>query len=300
MRILLTGGTGFIGQSLCAQLQRGGHRLTVWSRHPRAAAMRLPGVHVIEDLAEATEIEAVVNLAGEPLVGRRWTARRKQAIRDSRIGTTEKLLRWMTPQLRRPHVLVSGSAIGYYGPRDDTPLDESAPPGDDFAAQLCRDWEHEAMEAEALGLRVCRLRTGLVLGPDGGALGQMLTPFRLGLGGPIGDGQQWFSWVHREDLVSLIQWLLENETAGGAYNGTAPEPVRQRDFAKALGRVLRRPAVVPTPAFMLRLLFGEGADLITTGQRVLPVHAMAEGFVFRFLSLASALDDVLSRDPRTL
>ncbi|GGD45104.1 TIGR01777 family oxidoreductase [Pseudoxanthomonas indica] len=293
MRILITGGSGFIGQALCAHLQRVGHRLTVWSRHPRQAAQRLPGVHVIEDLAEANEIEAVVNLAGEPLVARRWNARRKQQIRDSRIGTTEKLLRWMAPQLRRPHVLVSGSAVGYYGPRDDTPLDESAAPGEDFAALLCRDWEHEAMEAEALGLRVCRLRTGIVLGPDGGALQKMLLPFRLGLGGPIGDGRQWFSWIHREDLIGLIQWLLEHDHAGGAYNGTAPEPVPQREFARTLGRVLHRPAFLPMPAFALRLALGEASTLLLTGQRVLPVHAMAEGFAFRHPALEGALREVV-------
>ena len=144
----------------------------------------------------------------------------------------------MAPRLRRPHVLVSGSAIGYYGAHGDTLLDESTPAGDDFAAVLCRDWEHAAMQAEDLGLRVCRLRTGIVLGADGGALGKMLPPFRWGLGGPIGHGRQWMSWIHREDLIGLIQWLLEFESAGGAYNGTAPEPVRNREFARTLGRVM--------------------------------------------------------------
>lgn len=295
MRILLTGGTGFIGRALCARLLAGGHRLTVWSRCPAAARQLLPGVSVIEDLAEAGEIEAVVNLAGEPLVGRRWDARRKQAIRDSRLGTTAKLLRWMTPQLRRPHVLVSGSAIGYYGAHGDSLLDESSAAGDDFAAALCRDWEHAAMQAEDLGLRVCRLRTGIVLGADGGALGKMLPPFRWGLGGPMGDGRQWMSWIHREDLIALIQWLLEQDGAGGAYNGTAPEPARNRDFARTLGRVLHRPALLPAPAPLLRLAFGEGARLLLTGQRVLPMHALVEGFRFRFPDLEDALRDLLAR-----
>ncbi|MGN6225084.1 TIGR01777 family oxidoreductase [Pseudoxanthomonas sp.] len=295
MRILLTGGTGFIGRALCARLLAGGHRLTVWSRRPAAARQLLPGVSVIEDLAEAGEIEAVVNLAGEPLVGRRWDARRKQAIRDSRLGTTAKLLRWMAPQLRRPHVLVSGSAIGYYGAHGDSLLDESSAAGDDFAATLCRDWEHAAMQAEDLGLRVCRLRTGIVLGADGGALGKMLPPFRWGLGGPMGDGRQWMSWIHREDLIALIQWLLEQDGAGGAYNGTAPEPVRNRDFARTLGRVLHRPALLPAPAPLLRLAFGEGARLLLTGQRVLPMHALVEGFRFRFPDLEDALRDLLAR-----
>ncbi|MGX5728908.1 TIGR01777 family oxidoreductase [Pseudoxanthomonas beigongshangi] len=295
MRILLNGGTGFIGRALCARLLAGGHRLTVWSRQPALARQRLPGVAVIEDLAEAGEIEAVVNLAGEPLVGRRWNADQKQAIRDSRLGTTAKLIRWMAPQLRRPHVLVSGSAIGYYGPHDDLLLDESTAPGDDFAAVLCRDWEYAAMQAEDLGLRVCRLRTGIVLGADGGALGKMLPPFRWGLGGPMGDGRQWMSWIHREDLVSLIVWLLERESAGGAYNGTAPEPVRNRDFARCLGRVLHRPAWLPAPAPLLRLALGEAAQLMLTGQRVIPMHALVEGFRFRFPELEDALRDVLAR-----
>nr|WP_295376450.1 TIGR01777 family oxidoreductase [Pseudoxanthomonas sp.] len=295
MRILLTGGTGFIGRALCARLLAGGHRLTVWSRRPALARQRLPGVAVIEDLAEAGEIEAVVNLAGEPLVGRRWNVRQKQLIRDSRLGTTAKLIRWMTPQLRRPHVLVSGSAIGYYGPHDDVLLDESTVPGDDFAATLCRDWEYAAMQAEDLGLRVCRLRTGIVLGADGGALGKMLPPFRWGLGGPMGDGRQWMSWIHREDLVSLIVWLLEQESAGGAYNGTAPEPVRNRDFARRLGRVLHRPALLPVPTPLLRLALGEAAQLMLTGQRVIPMHALVEGFRFRFPELEDALRDLLAR-----
>lgn len=295
MRILLTGGTGFIGRTLCTRLLAGGHRLTVWSRRPALARQRLPGVAVIEDLAEAGEIEAVVNLAGEPLVGRRWNVRQKQLIRDSRLGTTAKLIRWMTPQLRRPHVLVSGSAIGYYGPHDDVLLDESTVPGDDFAATLCRDWEYAAMQAEDLGLRVCRLRTGIVLGADGGALGKMLSPFRWGLGGPMGDGRQWMSWIHREDLVSLIVWLLEQESAGGAYNGTAPEPVRNRDFARRLGRVLHRPALLPVPTPLLRLALGEAAQLMLTGQRVIPMHALVEGFRFRFPGLEDALRDLLAR-----
>ncbi len=295
MRILLTGGTGFIGTALCAQLRQAGHRLTVWTRRPHEAARVLPGVHLIRDLAEASDIDAVVNLAGEPLVGRRWNARRKQQFRDSRIGLTAQLMRWMATQLNRPHVLVSGSAVGYYGPHGDTPLDESAPAGDDFGARLCRDWEHAAMEAETLGLRVCRVRTGVVLHRDGGALAQMLPLFRSGLGGPIGDGEQWLSWIHREDLVGLIRWLLEHEDTGGAYNATSPHPVPQREFARTLGRVLHRPAILPTPAFALRLMFGEGAQPLLTGQRVLPVHAMAEGFSLRHPHLHGALEDAVSR-----
>jgi uncharacterized protein (TIGR01777 family) len=293
MHILITGGSGFIGRALCPQLTQAGHELSVLTRDPGKAAAVLDGVHLIERLAHASRVDAVINLAGEPLAEGRWTAQRKHAFRDSRIGTSTVLLQWIETQAQRPRVLVSGSAIGYYGPRDDMPLDESSPAGDDFAAQLCRDWENEALKAEALGLRVCLLRTGVVLGRDGGALAKMLPPFKLGAGGPMGDGRQWMSWVHRDDLVRLIRWLLEQELARGPYNGTAPQPQTNRAFAETLARVLQRPAVITTPAFALKLMFGEMSTLLLTGQRVLPARAQAQGFQFHFPELEAALRDVL-------
>ncbi|HEY0861472.1 MAG TPA: TIGR01777 family oxidoreductase [Pseudoxanthomonas sp.] len=296
MHVLITGGTGFIGQALCAALLQAGHTLSVLTRDPaRARAQVPPAARLLATLDEARDVEAVVNLAGEPLMAGRWNATRKAAFRDSRLGTTRALIGWMARQSVRPRVLVSGSAIGYYGPRGDGALDESAAPGDDFAAHLCRDWETEAMQAEGLDVRTCRVRTGIVLGTGGGALAKMLPPFRLGAGGPMGDGRQWMSWIHREDLIALIQWLLEQDGAGGAYNGTAPEPARNRDFARTLGRVLHRPALLPAPAPLLRLAFGEGARLLLTGQRVLPMHALVEGFRFRFPDLEDALRDLLAR-----
>lgn len=293
MHILITGATGFIGTALCTRLLTSGHTLTALTRDPARAAARVPGVRAIATLDDARDVEAVVNLAGEPLADGRWNTVRKQAFRDSRLGTTQQLVAWMARQPVRPRVLVSGSAIGYYGPRDDTALDESAPPGDDFAAQLCRDWETEAMQAETLDVRTCRVRIGIVLGTQGGALAKMLPPFRLGAGGPMGDGRQWMSWIHRDDLVRLIQWLLERDQAGGAYNGTAPTPVTNRAFATALGAALHRPALLPTPAIALKLAFGEMAQLLLTGQRVLPAHALAEGFTFQFPTLDTALADLL-------
>jgi hypothetical protein len=294
MHVLITGGTGFIGQALCAHLLQAGHTLSVLTRDPARARTQLPAaVRVLGAPDDARDVEAVVNLAGEPLMAGRWTAARRAAFRDSRLDTTQALIGWMARQSARPRVLVSGSAIGYYGPRGDEALDESAAPGDDFAAHLCRDWETEAMQAEGLDVRTCRVRTGIVLGADGGALAKMLPPFRLGAGGPMGDGRQWMSWIHRDDLIGLIAWLLERDGAGGAYNGTAPTPVTNRDFAQALGRALHRPAVLPTPAFVLKAAFGEMAQLLLTGQRVLPAHALAEGFTFRFPTLEDALSDLV-------
>lgn len=294
MHVLITGGTGFIGQALCAHLLQAGHTLSVLTRDPARALAQLPAaVRVLGALDDARDVEAVVNLAGEPLMAARWTAARKAAFRSSRLDTTQALIDGMARQSVRPRVLVSGSAIGYYGPRGDEALDESAAPGDDFAAQLCRDWETGAMQAEGLDVRTCRVRTGIVLGADGGALARMLPPFRLGVGGPTGDGRQWMSWIHRDDLVALIAWLLERDGAGGAYNGTAPTPVTNRDFAQALGRALHRPAVLPTPAFVLKAAFGEMVQLLLTGQRVLPAHALAEGFTFRFPTLDDALSDLV-------
>ena len=293
MHVLVTGGTGFIGRALCQQLVRAGHEPCVLTRSPAKAAVEMPGVQFIEHLEQAGPIEAVVNLAGEPLADGRWTAQRKQEFRDSRIGTTQRLLKWMEAQPQRPRVLVSGSAIGYYGPRDDAPVNEDAPAGNDFAAQLCRDWEAEALRAQALGLRVCTVRIGVVLGKDGGALAKMLPPFKLGAGGPMGDGRQWMSWVHRQDLLRLILWLLEHEHTQGAYNGTAPTPLRNRDFAHTLGKVLHRPALLTTPAIALKLMFGEMSALLLTGQQVVPVRAQAEGFVFEHPELEAALRDLL-------
>lgn len=294
MHILITGGTGFIGRALCQQLLRAGHSPCVLTRDPARAAMTLPGVRVIDELVQAGPMDAVVNLAGEPLAEGRWTARRKQAFRDSRIGTTQRLLQWIEAQPVRPRVLVSGSAIGYYGARDDVPVNEDAPAGHDFAAHLCRDWEAEALRAQALGVRTCIVRIGIVLGKDGGALAKMLPPFKLGMGGPMGDGRQWMSWVHRQDLLRLVQWLLEHEQAQGIYNATAPTPVRNREFAHTLGKVLQRPALMTTPAFALEFMFGEMATLLLTGQQVQPLRSQAGGFVFEHGALEPALRDVLA------
>ncbi|WP_029889291.1 TIGR01777 family oxidoreductase [Polycyclovorans algicola] len=294
MNVLVTGGTGFIGTALLPALQAAGHTVTVLTRNTRQ--VRLPsGVKPIERLDTlATAPDALINLAGENLGGRRWSVRSKQLFVDSRIGTTTRLLdaikRWPTP----PKVLVSGSAIGRYGPRGDEVLTETSAPGDGFAAELCAKWEAVANAAETLGVRVACVRIGIVLGLPGGALGQMLPPFKLGLGGPLGSGQQWMSWVHRDDLVALMLRLVEDDNLRGAFNGTAPEPARNTDFTRALGRALKRPAILPMPGFVLRTLVGEMADeLLLQGQQVRPERALAAGFTFRYPTLDTALAEVL-------
>lgn len=297
MNVLVGGGSGFIGTALCHALLARGDAVTVLTRDVARARERLPGaVHCIDDLAQAGPTDAVVNLAGENLGDGRWTAARKRRFVDSRVQATRRLVDWMQAG-ERPKVLVSGSAVGWYGARGDDELGENAAPGEskDFGARLCRAWEAEALQAEALGVRTCVLRTGIVLGRDGGSLQQMLLPFRLGLGGVMGSGEQWMSWIHRDDLVGLILWLIDTPQAQGAYNGTAPTPVRHREFVRTLARTLRRPAVVPLPAPALRLLLGEMAGLVLDGQRVVPRRALRGGYPFRYPDLSSALAAILCK-----
>lgn len=294
MQALITGGSGFIGQALCPALLAAGWQVSVVSRDTRAAARKLPAaVRVLADIDGAGGADAVINLAGAPLAGRRWNAAYRQTLRESRLRTTEALLAWMESLTVRPAVLISGSAIGYYGPSDDTPLAETAPAGDDFGARLAADWEAAALPARALGVRTLLLRTGVVLGAGGGALQQLLTPYRMGLGGPIGDGHQWFSWIHRDDLVRLVIWMLDQSTLDGPVNGTAPEPVRQKDFAAALGRALHRPALMPTPGLALKAAFGEMAQMLIEGQRVIPARAQGQGFQFLYPDIDGALAQIL-------
>jgi uncharacterized protein (TIGR01777 family) len=299
MHTLITGGTGFIGLALVADLLRDGHKVTVLTRDPAAASKRLPdGAKAVDDLAPLEAVDAVINLAGENLGAARWTDARKQAFRASRLSTTRRLVEWMATLAARPAVFVSGSAIGYYGPRADEIIREDNLPGDDFSARLCSDWEAEAMKAEALGVRVCTLRTGIVLGKPGaaggGALTQMLPAFKLGAGGPMGSGRQWMSWIHLDDEVALIRWLIDTDSAKGAYNATAPTPVTNAEFARALGHALHRPALLPMPGFMLKLIVGEMAEILLTGQKVLPQRSLDQGFTFRYPSLDAALADVLA------
>jgi uncharacterized protein (TIGR01777 family) len=297
MHILLTGGTGLIGSHLCRHWLSQGHRITVWSRTPEQVPQRcgtqVRGVKTLEALKGET-FDAVVNLAGAPIAQRPWTRRRRELLWNSRIGLTEQLLVWLEAQPQRPRVLLSGSAVGWYGDGGERQLDERAEPvQEDFASRLCIAWEETAMRAEAMGVRVVLLRTGLVLSTEGGMLTQLLRPYRLGLGGPIGHGRQWMPWIHMADQIGAIDFLLNCGTASGPYNACAPSPVRNREFAQQLGRALHRPAILPLPGFLLRAGLGEMSGLLLGGQRAVPARLEEAGYTFAFSDLQSALDDLL-------
>jgi len=294
MQVLVTGATGFVGRPLLRALAAAGHAVLVVSRSPGRAPMRAIGWDEVPHAID--EMDAVVNLAGEPVAEGRWSDARKQAIRTSRIDGTRAIVRAMREAKKRPGVLVNASAAGFYGACGDEVIDETAPPGHDFLAGVCKAWEAEAVAAEALDVRVVRLRIGIVLGPDGGALGRMLLPFRAGLGGPAGSGKQWMPWIHLDDACGLIVAALAGGAAfGGALNVTAPNPVRNGDFARALGHALSRPAVLPLPGFVLRLGFGEMATILLTGQRAVPAAAQQLGYTFKHPELPGALADLLAR-----
>ena len=287
MRVLVTGGTGFIGQAVCHALRGAAHTVTIVSRDPAHASGTAVGWDAVGQAVAAAD--ALVNLAGEPIAAGRWGPVRKEAILQSRVNATRALVDAAGAAAQRPAILVSASAVGYYGARDDELLDETAGPGTGFLAEVCQAWEREASRAEALGLRVVRLRIGMVLAGDGGALARMLPPFRAFVGGRLGNGRQWMSWIHRGDLTGLVVEALANEGYRGAVNATAPQPVRNREFVAALGRVLVRPAAFPVPGVVLRVAFGEMADMLLTGQRVLPRAAERLGYRWQYPEVLGAL-----------
>lgn len=264
MRVAISGGTGLIGSAVVQRLRDRGDEVAILRR------------------GEVQTGDVNINLAGEN-IGKRWTGERKRRIVDSRITTTNAIV------AARPRVHINASAVGFYGPRGDEILDESSPGGTGFLADVTRQWEEAAHRADDFA-RVVIFRFGVVLAPGGGALQQMLLPFRFGAGGPIGSGRQWMSWVDRQDVVRAIEWAIDNPNVRGTYNITSPEPVRNRDFARALGRAMHRPSFIRTPAFALRLLLGEMADeMLLTGQRVVPARGLREGFTFRYPTLESSL-----------
>ncbi len=301
MRILVTGATGFIGRALVPLLHREGHSVVAWVRDAGRARSLLggdvelvPAANGFDSLVQTLEsCDAVVNLAGEPLMGGRWTTVRRAVLEDSRIKVTALLVRAIGEAKPRPRIFISGSAVGYYGDRADETLTEASSPGGDFLAQLCRKWEGAAQEAERLGLRVVRLRTGVVLGREGGALAQMLPPFAVGLGGPVGSGTQYLPWIHLHDLVRIVAATLVDDGYRGPINGVAPEQTTSRAFADALGRALHRPAMLPLPALALRALFGKAATVLLASQRADPSVLRERHFAFEFPTLIAALADIV-------
>ena len=305
-RVALTGATGLIGGRLLARLREDGAETTILTRNAARTRQRLSLTsseraldwQPTSEAAPADALrgrDAVVHLAGEP-IAQRWSEDVKRELRDSRVLGTQNLvaaLRELSDD-ERPRTLISGSAVGYYGPRGEEPLDEDAPAGSDFLATVCREWEHEAALASELGVRVVHVRTGVVLDRSGGALAKMLPPFRLGIGGPVAGGEQFMSWVHADDIVGLIAAALSDERWNGPVNASAPVPVTNRDFSRALGRALRRPALLPVPGVALHLLYGEMAEIVTTGQRAVPAKALVLGYEFAQPDLDAALRDALS------
>lgn len=298
MKVGVTGATGFIGRRLCAVLAARGVVITAFTRGVERARSALPpGVHLVawDPMVRPAPIEAlegldaVVHLAGEPVKARRWTPEERRRIHDSRALGTRHLVEGLAGVTSRPRALVSASAVGYYGDRGDERLDESSPPGHDFMAQVCVAWEAEAQRAEALGLRVVRLRSGLVLGSKGGLLQTMALPFRFGLGGTLGGGRQWVSWIHLEDEIGLILHCLEREDVRGPLNATSPQPATNRELTRELGSALGKPALLNVPKLALRLALGEVASMILASQRAYPTKAIETGYRFVFPELRPAL-----------
>ncbi|MCX7701901.1 MAG: TIGR01777 family oxidoreductase [Gemmataceae bacterium] len=307
MRVFVTGGTGLVGRRLLGELKAKGHEAVVLTRQDPTG--RTDAEYVRGDPTQpgawqqvAAECDAIINLAGEGIFNRRWNDEFKKLVRDSRILATRHCVEALKKAPRRsdgsPKVLVNASAIGYYGARGPEPLDESAAPGAGFLPSVCVEWELPARAAEADGVRVVLARIGVVLDRHGGALGKMLLPFKLGAGGPIASGKQYMSWIHNADVAGLLVFALENSAVTGPMNVTAPKPVTNKEFGKALGRALGRPALVWTPGFALRIMLGEGAEIITTGQNVLPKKALDLGYAFRFPEIDAALADVLAQPTR--
>lgn len=296
MNLIVAGGTGFIGKALCDALLAERHAVTVLTRSIEerrrdavsSNAVSWNGRTVGAWQALIDGCDAVINLAGENIAEGRWSEARKKRLVDSRLESTRALVTAIQNSARKPKLLLNASAIGIYGDRGEEPVDEGSAPGSDFLARLCADWESEARRAESAGCRVALLRTGIVLGPGGGALAKMLPPFKLGLGGPLGSGRQWMSWISLDDEVGLIIHALQGSLSG-PINLVAPAPARNADFAKALGRALHRPAVLPAPAFALKLALGEMSELLLGGQKVVPKKALESGYRFQHPTLESAL-----------
>ncbi|WEM42952.1 TIGR01777 family oxidoreductase [Photobacterium sp. DA100] len=301
MKILVTGGTGFIGSALINALTE--HEVTVLSRNPAKASQtlgdRINAVASLDQFDNLDGFDAVINLAGEPIINKRWSQQQKDRICQSRWTLTQQLVDKIQASSQPPHTFISGSAVGIYGDQKEALIDESFAisehvSSDDFAHRVCRRWEEIAMEADSEQTRVCLIRTGIVLGKHGGALAKMLPPYQLGLGGPIGNGKQYTPWIHLQDMVAAIVFLLETPSASGAFNLTAPLPVTNKVFSQSLAKALHRPHILFTPAFVLKLALGEASSLLLEGQRAIPHKLEALGFAFRFRTIEAALTDIVA------
>ncbi len=308
MQVFVTGGTGLIGSRLIHRLlTRGDQPVVLTRRYAAARQMMGPDCKIVEgdpmkpgDWQDAAaDCDAVVNLAGENLFKHRWNAAFKALMTDSRLLSTRHVVAALARKPNRGDgqrkILVNASAIGYYGPHGDEELTEDSPPASDYLAKLCVDWERAARAAESSGVRCALVRIGIVLDKEGGALAQLLTPFRIGAGGPVAGGKQWMSWIHHEDMTGVLLLALDNPEAVGPLNGTAPNPATNRDFSTALGKALHRPSFFPTPRFMLRAMLGESADVVATGQRVLPKRTLALGYSYKFPHIDAALEEIVGK-----
>ncbi|ABV36310.1 conserved hypothetical protein [Shewanella sediminis HAW-EB3] len=305
MNILITGASGFIGHQLVRALESK-HQLSLLSRHPARAREKLGSQHQylasLDSLSSLDEFDAVINLAGEPIAGKRWSIEQKQLICDSRWNITARLSELIARSQTPPWVFISASAIGRYGQQGPIPIDESyfddpksSQSNDlEFTQTVCRKWESSALNAQSDNTRVCIVAIGLVLGLNGGALPKMLPAFKLGLGGPIASGEQGMSWIHQQDLISLFIYLLEHGECSGVYNATSPNPVSNKDFSTSLGAALSRPAIIPMPSFVLNLALGEMAELLTQGQYVIPKRALDDGFTFKYARLTDAFTQIFA------
>ncbi|MBX7151610.1 TIGR01777 family oxidoreductase [bacterium] len=298
MKIVLAGATGFIGKFLIQSLQKAHHTMVVLTRRN----IKIDGTIAVQwdarTLGQWSEYidgaDAVINLSGESIAAKRWNNDQKKRLTDSRVLTTRVLIQSMAKASKKPHSLINASAVGYYGHVEDSDVTESRLPADDFMGKLCRDWETEALKAEDFGVRVVLPRIGIVLGGDGGALQKMALPFKFFIGGPLGSGYQWMPWIHRDDVITGFQFVLNQINLRGPVNFTAPDPVRMKDFCKTLGTILRRPSWAPVPSFALKLLLGEMAAIVTNGQKAVPKKLIEAGFEFKYTDLKKALSAALT------
>jgi uncharacterized protein (TIGR01777 family) len=301
MKILITGGTGFVGTQLITRLIQDGHEVTVLTRSLKGAKGTSPGISYLEGdptrkgpWQEAIQQhDAVINLAGASIFSK-WTDEHKKAIRESRVSTAQNIVEGILSRPERPFTLFSTSAVGYYGFCGDEELTEESPHGDDFLARIALEWEGEALKAGDRGARVVITRFGIVMGEKGGALGQMIPLFKKYIGGPIGNGKQWFSWVHIKDLAEAFAFLLKHPEMSGPVNVCSPNPVRNKDLARALGKALHKPSFMPAPGFMIKLVLGEFGSVILEGQRVIPKRLLDSGFLFQYPNIEKALQDIVS------